>query len=165
MREPVEQRGCHFRVPKHARPFAEGKVGRDDDGRAFVEPADQMEQELAASLGEGQIAEFVEDDEVEAREIVSKPPLPASTCLRLQPVDEIDGRKEAAARASTDAGAGDGDRQMSFAGSRAANEYDVALLDDEAPPARSRTSASLIGVSLKAKSSTSLASGSLATVS
>ena len=74
-------------------------------------------------------------------------------------LDEIDGRKEAAARASTDAGAGDGDRQMSFAGSRAANEYDVALLDDEAPPARSRTSAPLIGVSLKAKSSTSLASG------
>jgi hypothetical protein len=35
----------------------------------------------------------------------------------------------------------------------------------KAPPARSRTSASLISASLNAKSSTSLANGSLATVS
>jgi hypothetical protein len=31
--------------------------------------ADQVEQELAAGLGEGQIAEFVEHDEVEAGEV------------------------------------------------------------------------------------------------
>ncbi len=37
------------------------------DGGLLVEPADQVEEELAAGLGEGQIAEFVEDDEVLAR--------------------------------------------------------------------------------------------------
>ena len=41
----------------------------------------------------------------------------------------------------------------------------TALAYRKAPPARSRTRASLIGVLLNAKSSTSLASGSLATVS
>ena len=55
-------------------PFAEGEIGRDDDRRALVEATDQMEQQLAAGLREGQIAEFVENDEVEARQIIGKPP-------------------------------------------------------------------------------------------
>jgi hypothetical protein len=36
----------------------------------LVEPADQVEEQLTASLGEGQIAELVEDDEVEAAEVI-----------------------------------------------------------------------------------------------
>jgi len=36
----------------------------------LIEPANETEQQLAAGLGEWQIAEFVEDDEVETREII-----------------------------------------------------------------------------------------------
>jgi hypothetical protein len=54
--------------PKTGRPFAEGQVGGDDDRGLLVEAADQVEQQLAAGLGEGQIAEFIEDDEVLAAE-------------------------------------------------------------------------------------------------
>lgn len=36
--------------------------------------ADEMEQQLPASLGKREIAEFVEDDEVEAGEVISDPP-------------------------------------------------------------------------------------------
>jgi hypothetical protein len=55
MCEAVEQ-GCrHFSVAEHAGPFTEGEVRGDDDGGAFVEPADEVEQELCAGLGEGQI--------------------------------------------------------------------------------------------------------------
>lgn len=36
------------------------QIGGDDYRGAFVEPADQVEQELAASVGERQIAEIVE---------------------------------------------------------------------------------------------------------
>lgn len=64
--EAVEQRGGHFGVAKDAGPFAEGEVGGDDDRSTFVELADQMEQELAAGLGEWQIAKLVQDQEVEA---------------------------------------------------------------------------------------------------
>ena len=53
--------------PKTHGPFAEGQVGGDDDRGLLVEAADQVEQQLAAGLGEGQIAEFVEHDEVDAR--------------------------------------------------------------------------------------------------
>ena len=45
MRETVEQGRCHLRIAEHARPLAKGKIGGDDDGGAFVEPADQMEEQ------------------------------------------------------------------------------------------------------------------------
>ena len=70
MRETVEQRGRHFWIAEDARPFAEREVRRDDDGSAFVEPADEMEQQLPAGLGKWQVAEFVENDDIEARQII-----------------------------------------------------------------------------------------------
>ena len=63
--EPVEQGGGHLGIAEHRRPFAEGQIGRDDDRGAFVEPADEMEEQLTAGLGEWQVAKLVEDDEVE----------------------------------------------------------------------------------------------------
>ena len=77
MGEAVEERGCHLGVAKHTGPIAKGQIGGDDDGSALVEPADQMKEQLAAGLSEGQIAEFVENDEVHAGEIFGEPPLPA----------------------------------------------------------------------------------------
>ena len=47
-------------------PFAEGEVGGGDDRGTLIKPTDEVEQELAAGLGEGQIAEFVKKDEVHA---------------------------------------------------------------------------------------------------
>jgi hypothetical protein len=49
-----------------------------------------VEQELAAGLGEGQIAEFIEEDEVHAGEMIGEPPLPSVGSLGLEPVDEIE---------------------------------------------------------------------------
>jgi len=92
MGQAVEQRSGHFRVSEDRRPFAEVEVGRHDDRGAFVEAADEMEQQLTARLREGEIAEFIEDQEVEAAQLLSirPPPLPAinsvagsdSFCLR-----------------------------------------------------------------------------------
>jgi hypothetical protein len=44
-------------IAEHARPFAKGEIGRDDHRGPLIEAADQMEQELSASLGERQIAD------------------------------------------------------------------------------------------------------------
>jgi hypothetical protein len=73
VREAVQQGGGHFRIAEDARPFAEGEIGGDDDRGAFVETADQVEQKLSTGLREGEIAKLVEDDEVEAREIIGEP--------------------------------------------------------------------------------------------
>ena len=63
--EPVEERGGHLRIAEHRGPFAEGEVGGDDDRGLLVKAADQVEQELTAGLGERQVAELVQSDEVE----------------------------------------------------------------------------------------------------
>jgi len=76
MREPIEQRSRHLGVAEDARPFTEGQIGGEDDRGALVKPADQVEEQLAAGLGERQLAEFVEHDEVEPGEIIGAPPLP-----------------------------------------------------------------------------------------
>ena len=44
-----------------------------------------MEQELATGLGEGQIAEFIEDDEVHPCQVIGEPPLPSIPDLGLEP--------------------------------------------------------------------------------
>ena len=133
--EAIEQRRGHLGVAEDGRPFAEGEVGGDDDRGLLVEPADQVEQELAAGLGEGQIAEFVEDDEVHAGEVVGHAALPAGAGFGLEPVDQVDDVEEAAAGAIADTGPGDGDGQMRLAGSGAADQHDVAL---HAPGTRRR---------------------------
>ena len=74
-----------------------------------------MEQELAAGLRERQIAEFVENDEVHAGQMLGEPALPTVAGLGLEPVDEVDDVVEASSGAIADATSGDGDGQMGFA--------------------------------------------------
>lgn len=132
MGQPVEQRGGHLGVAEDAGPFTEGEVRGDDDRRALVEPADEMEQELAAGLSEGQVAEFIEDDEVEAGQLIGEPTLPPVAGLGLQSIDQIHDVVEPATRAGADAASGDGNGEVSFAGAGPTDQYDVALLSNEA---------------------------------
>ena len=62
---PVEQGLGHLGVFEDRRPFAEAKIGGDDHRCLLVEPTDEVERELSASPGKGQIAEFIKDDEVD----------------------------------------------------------------------------------------------------
>jgi hypothetical protein len=64
-----------------------------------------VEQELAAGLGEGQITELVEDQEVEPAQQVGHAALPVGAGLGIELVDQIDDIEEPAAGASADAGA------------------------------------------------------------
>src|SRR5580692_5282589 len=86
-----------------------------------------MKEQLTAGLSEGQIAEFVENDEVHAREIFGEPPLPAGAGFALQPIDEIDDGIEAAPGAAADAGPRDSYRQMRLAGAGSTDQHGIAL--------------------------------------
>ncbi len=121
MGQAVEERRCHLGIAEDGRPFAESEIGRDENRGPLVEPADQVEEKLAARLGEGQISEFVENDEVHAREIFRDAALSGSTPFRLELVDEVDDVKETATGPGADAGSGNGDRQMRFASTGSAN--------------------------------------------
>src|ERR1019366_596891 len=113
-------------------------IGRHDHRGALVEAADHMEQKLSAGLREREIAldplrgSSMSDDEVEAAEIIGEPPLPAGPSFGLEPVDQIDGVEEPAARSGADTSARDRHRQMRLARAGPANQNDVALLRDEA---------------------------------
>ena len=48
MREAIEERGRHIGVPEDGGPSAESEIGGDDDARALVELAEEMEQQSAA---------------------------------------------------------------------------------------------------------------------
>src|SRR5947209_8916616 len=87
MGEAVEERGCHLGVAKHTGPITKGQVGGDDDGSALIQPADQMEEQLAAGLSERQVAELVENNQIHASEIFGQPPCRPGAALALQPVD------------------------------------------------------------------------------
>src|SRR5271157_4261773 len=125
MREAVEKRGRHLGVAEHRRPFGEGEIGGDDDRRPLVEPAYQVEQQLAARLGERQIAEFVERHQINAGQLLGQPAGDAGASLGLQTVDQVDDIEEARPSAALAyAIGGDGDRQMAFAG--AGRDSDMA---------------------------------------
>src|SRR6266702_1810862 len=47
-------------------PFTEGQVGGDDQAAAFVAFGEDLEDELGGAVGQREVAEFVEDDELGA---------------------------------------------------------------------------------------------------
>jgi hypothetical protein len=126
----VEQCRGRFGVAKYVRPFAEGEVGGDDNRGSLIEAADPVEEQLIAGLGEWQVAEFVEDGEALAGQVIGDPAVPTIAALGLEAVDQIDDVVETAAYAAADAAAGDG--EMSLAASGSARQHDIALLSDEA---------------------------------
>ena len=95
VRQAVQQGRRHFGIPEYARPFAESEIGGDEDRGSLVEPADEVEEQLAAGLSEGEIAEFVEDDEVHAGQIVGDASLATGARFGFETVDEINGGEEA----------------------------------------------------------------------
>src|SRR5512132_2329569 len=90
-----------------------------------------MEQQLPAGLGERQVAQFVEHDEVEADEIVGQTSLTAAAGPAFQPVDQVDDGVEPAPGSAADAGPRDGNGEMALAGSCATDEDSIALLGKE----------------------------------
>ena len=91
VREPVQQRCRQLCIDEDARPFAEGQVGRDDDGGALIEPADQVEQQLPTRLRKRQVAKLVDDDQVDARQLLGETAATTRLGLGLELVDQIHG--------------------------------------------------------------------------
>ena len=120
MGETAEQRRGHLWVAEHRGPFVQGEAGRNDDRGALVDLAHEVEQQLAPGLGEGQIVEFVEDDEVAPGELVGRAALVSGAVLGVEIVDRVNDNVAATAGALADTGPGDGDGEIGLAGPGAA---------------------------------------------
>ena len=64
--EPVDDGFGEPRVGEDFRPLAEGEVRGDDQAAAFVAFGEDLEDEFGGAVGEGEVAEFVEDNELGA---------------------------------------------------------------------------------------------------
>ena len=75
---------------------------------------------MAAALGEREIAEFVEHNEVHTGQIIGEPALTTGAGFALQPVDEVDDSVETATGAAADTSPRNSDSEMAFAGAGSA---------------------------------------------
>ncbi len=94
MGQSVQQGRRHLLVHKHARPFSEAEIGRYDDAGTLIELTDQVEQQGATHLADGQVAQLVEDHQIGVDQAVSQLPLLAGLFLLLQGIDYLDGGQE-----------------------------------------------------------------------
>ena len=90
-----------------------------------------MEQKLSTGLGEGQIAQLVQDQEVGAGDQICGSSLSFGAGFGIQLVHQIDAIEEPPATAVSDAGAGNTDGEVGFAGSGSADQHEVALVIQE----------------------------------
>ena len=127
VRQPIEHGGCHFGVAENLRPIGKGEIGCDQQRRVLIELADQVEQQLAASLAERQVAEFVDDDEIIAQQLLGQAAASAGGLLLLELVDQIDQIEESSSSPGADDRRGDSDAQMGFSGAGAADEDRIAF--------------------------------------
>ena len=85
--QAIQQGGRHLGVAEDGCPIGEDEIGGDDDCRPLVEAADQVEEQLAAAVGKGQIAQLVEDDEVDPGKLLGQPASVPGADLGLELVD------------------------------------------------------------------------------
>ena len=101
-------------------------VARNQQRGVFVKLADQVEQQLPARLAERQIAEFVDDDEIVAQELLDETPTAAGGLFLFELVDQVGEVIEAATGLDANDRQGDRDAQMRLARAGAADKNRVA---------------------------------------
>jgi hypothetical protein len=83
VQQPVEQRSGDDWVPEDLAPFGEAPVGGQDHRAFFVPRVDKLEQQIAAALDDGEVADFIDDQQrgaaVEADAFAQAPPRSART--------------------------------------------------------------------------------------
>ena len=132
VRQAVQQRGGHLGVAEDAGPPREVQVGRDHHAGVFVQTAEQVEQQRPAGLAEGQVAQLIEDDQIQAQQARGDATGPALGLLLLQRVDQVDGEVEAHPLAMTgDAGHADGRGQVRLARARPTHQDHVVRVVGE----------------------------------
>ena len=86
MGQTVEQGGGHLGIAKDVTSLGEGQIGRDAHAGALVELREQMEEQGAACLTERQIAQFIENHQIDIHQPIGHLPRFARSLLRNRPV-------------------------------------------------------------------------------
>ena len=100
----------------------------------LIGPADDLEEQFGPRLGEGNISQFINHQEMESLQLFVQPLKPFFFPALHELGYQIRGRKEASASALGASGEGQGADQVRLAGSRVADEEHVFFLVQVLPP-------------------------------
>ena len=68
--DAVDDRGGEFVIREDGAPFAEFDVGGEDDTASFIGAGDDLVEQAGAVDVEGHVAEFIEDDQIGAGQVL-----------------------------------------------------------------------------------------------
>src|SRR5215211_5223684 len=124
VQEAVEQRSRDDGIAKDLAPFGKAAIGGEDQGSLLVAGVDQLEEEVAATGHDRQVADLVDDQESGSAE-EPDPLLQMSFAFRTgERGDEVGQGGEVDAPAGLDRLHAEGDREVAFAGAGRAEEVD-----------------------------------------
>ena len=69
MGKPVKQCACEPLGAKDLGPFLKGQVSGHHKAMMLIGPADDLEEQFGASLGEGNVSEFIDHQQMESLEL------------------------------------------------------------------------------------------------
>lgn len=72
MRDAIQQGRGHLGVAKHRHPFAEAKIGRDDQGSLLIELTDQVKQQRTTRCREGEIPQLIKDHRIDLYQLLGQ---------------------------------------------------------------------------------------------
>ena len=112
-------------------PVFEGLVGGQNDGAAFVALADDLKEQVGPAFVDGEIAQLVDGQEVGTGVLLKFLDEASGVVGSGEGIDDVDGGGEADAEARGGGGVAQGDGQVAFAQTDAANDDGVGLVLDE----------------------------------
>ena len=92
--QPIQQRRGHLGVDEDVGPLGKDQVGRDHHAGVLVELGQQVEQQRPAGLAEGQVAQLVQDHQVQVQQLVGQAAGLAGRLLLLQGIYQLDRAEE-----------------------------------------------------------------------
>ena len=72
MSEPVQQGLGEPFAAHNLNPVLEGQIGGDDQAGAFIGPTNRLEEQFGSGFRERDVAQLIQDDELEAFELLVK---------------------------------------------------------------------------------------------
>ena len=124
---PVDDGGGHVRVAEHASPAAEFDVRGEDHALTFIRIGDDLEQQAAAFLIDGHVAELVDDQEPRLADHGEFLVEPVVRFGAQQAHDQSGGGEEARLRAFPACFAAEGDGQVRLARAGRPEQDDVLV--------------------------------------
>src|ERR1700726_3995687 len=129
--EAIEQRTGETLALEGARPFLEWEIRCDDGRSTLVALAENLKEELGASLGQWHIAEFVDDEEFDGGELGLKFEQTLFITRLHQLMDEPNRRRKGDGKAALAGGEAERQARMRLSGAAVAQSDDVLAGDDK----------------------------------